>query len=108
MDLKVKALRLSYLQYNMKVWQFSILMAKKFSVSPFYASVRAIQEKKSKKFQGAHLTSYLLQWSASYHFICRDSSMVAGEGDTDRIQTEHWGPRRGMGWGAAAALSWWS
>lgn len=96
-------MRLSFLQYNMKVWQFSVLMAKKFSVSPFYAGIRAIQEKKSKKFQGAHLTSYLLQWSASYHFICRDSSMVGGEGDTGRIQTEHWGPRRGMGWGTTAS-----
>ena len=68
MDLKVKALRLSYLQYNMKVWQFSVLMAKEFSVSPFYARVRAIQEKKSKKFQGAHLTLNIC-YSGVHHII---------------------------------------
>lgn len=29
--------------------------------------------------------------------------MVGGEGDTGRIQTEHWGPKRGMGWDTTAS-----
>lgn len=103
MDLKVKALRLSYLHYNMKVWQFSVLMAKKFSVSPFYAGVRVIQEKKSKKFQGIHLTLNIC-YSGVHHIIILYAETQAWWGRRHRqASAGPWGPGRGAGWGAATS-----
>lgn len=93
----------------MKVWQFSVLMAKKFSVSPFYAGIRAIQEKKSKKFQGAHLTLPICYSGVHHIILYAEIQAWWGEKETQAGFRQSTGVPEGA-WGGVPqpALSWWS